>query len=526
MRGSGFVVVLAAAVACPCGVTSGQCDDKLLAELHAPSPKAGDYFGGGVAIEGNRLVVLALSAEAFVFELQGATWVLAATITGPPGTTYFSSVALDGDRILIGSGVALVGGVQTGAAFIYELQGATWVLVATLTAPNAAAFDDFGTSVALEEDVAVVSAPGADAGSVLDAGLVHVFQHVAGSWSHAHQIEAVDPTTSASFGRAVALWQDRLVVGARRANGASLLSGAVYVYGRHLGAWSQVAKLMPPGTTQGDQVGFDVAVHGTTIAIGGNEEISGVWVYEEVSPFWVLSDHLFPTQVPNMGFGPSVALDGDTLVVGSPRDDQVAWDAGATYVFERTPSGWVDTLKLLRPDGVQSDLLGYAVALSGDIAVLGAPYVDVPGLGDSVGAVYVFSTIPNPLPEYGTGCAGSGGYVPTLSVDYSYDGCFAPSDNVNLVIENALGGSFAVLFLGGSPAEVPMQAGCSLLLNLAPLAFLIPLSGSGPGAGEAYLAATIPPNASLGSVYLQAFIADPGVPHGYSNTNGARVTIH
>jgi hypothetical protein len=118
---------------------------------------------------------------------------------------------------------------------------------------------------------------------------------------------------------------------------------------------------------------------------------------------------------------------------------------------------------------------------------------------------------------HGVGCAGSGGTVPILSVG----GCPTPGGTVTLAVSQGLPGSAALLALGLVRAGEPMGGGCFLLLTPPWFSgIVLPLSGS----GSASLPVTLP-RAFLGSLTLQAFLLDGGVPQGFSDTNGIEVTI-
>lgn len=132
------------------------------------------------------------------------------------------------------------------------------------------------------------------------------------------------------------------------------------------------------------------------------------------------------------------------------------------------------------------------------------------------------STGGGPILPYGSGCAGTGGFVPDLSLT----GCVAPCGMVTLEMKGGLGGAPAFLFLGSQTAAIPMWFGCTL--NVAPLFGPfgpIMLSGSGAGAGAFSVGATIPITSPLGTVTTQGFVVDPGGVGGYSNTNGVQLTI-
>jgi hypothetical protein len=125
--------------------------------------------------------------------------------------------------------------------------------------------------------------------------------------------------------------------------------------------------------------------------------------------------------------------------------------------------------------------------------------------------------------SYGAGCDGSGGFLPTVAVD----GCTVPGGPVTIAIENGLGGATAILFLGASEASLPLQGGCTLLVDIA-AAFALPLGGAGPGNGSISFLSTIDPAAPTPTtVFFQAFVLDAGggPTAAFSASRGLAMTI-
>ncbi|MBI4880866.1 MAG: hypothetical protein HY812_14595 [Planctomycetes bacterium] len=144
-----------------------------------------------------------------------------------------------------------------------------------------------------------------------------------------------------------------------------------------------------------------------------------------------------------------------------------------------------------------------------------------PGAQDGVDLVQYTDECPGSITNHGFGCAGSGGFVPALALS----GCVRDGGTINVALTQALGGSFAVLFFGLSQAAIPMNGGCFLnLYPVLPVQIGLPLLGSGPGAGHIAFNAVVPPGLPAFTVDLQAFVAEPSLPHGFSNTNGVELT--
>ncbi len=123
--------------------------------------------------------------------------------------------------------------------------------------------------------------------------------------------------------------------------------------------------------------------------------------------------------------------------------------------------------------------------------------------------------------EVGSGCPGSQPSAPELG----WFGAPLPGAQVSLLLSNGLGGAASVTLVGAGAASVPIGDGCDLLVSPPVLPLLVPLGGSGPGAGTYSLPAVIPPTAPSGTIRMQAFVADPGGPIGLSATQGLAITI-
>lgn len=127
---------------------------------------------------------------------------------------------------------------------------------------------------------------------------------------------------------------------------------------------------------------------------------------------------------------------------------------------------------------------------------------------------------PGSATAVGAGCAGSGGFVPSLALN----GCPSPGEAVSLEIAGGLGGSNALLFFG-TPASIPAPGGCTLLVNPLPLVLSLPLGGAGAGTGSLTIPAVIPVASTPGTFDMQVFVIDGGVGHGFSNSNGVHVVL-
>jgi hypothetical protein len=330
-----------------------------VAKLTAADGAAGDQFGRSVAIDGNTIVVGAFhydnggSGAVYVFRTtnSGATYPQVAKLTASDAATndYFGySVAIDGGTVMVG---AYRKDDYTGSAYVFRTfnGGATYPQVAKLTASDAAAYDNFGISVAIDGATVVIGARNDDdAGS--GSGSAYVFRTSDGGASYGQVVKltASDAAAGDWFGYSVAIDGGTIVVGAY---GDASFTGAVYVFRTSDGgtSYDQVAKL-----TASDAASSDY-------------------------------------------FGGSVAIDGATVVVGAYVD----YPGGSTYVFRTTDGGatYPQVAKLTAGDAAAGDAFGTSVAIDGDTVVIGASHF----LNDGSGSAYVFdpnrpTSQPTPTP--------------------------------------------------------------------------------------------------------------------------------
>ncbi len=287
---------------------------------------------------------------------------------------------------------------------------------AELAAGDGAANDQLGASVAVSGTTIVVGAPGHDS----NQGAVYVFSEPAAGWATATQtaeLTASDGVAGDGLGSSVAVSGATIVAGAAQHKvGSQSYRGAAYVFTEPAGGWSmasspmtQTAELSPSDGAAFNEFGDAVAVSGATIAVGsvGHSFSQGaLYVFSEPAGGW--STASFPmTQTAeltasdgatNDELGASVAIDGSTIVGGSPNHEVGSNTyQGSAYVFTEPAGGWStasfpmnQTAELTASDGSANDDLGASVSVSGSTVVAGAPHHTV-GSNTDQGAVYVFS---------------------------------------------------------------------------------------------------------------------------------------
>ncbi len=406
--------------------------------LTADDGAKNDRFGVSVAVDGNTAVVGAFqptytdpdtsldvsrpgAAYVYIKDSNGA-WSQQAKLTasdGADGDEFGISVAVDGDNVVVG---ARGDDLDKGAIYVFtKPSDGDWTSTITetkLTATGGAADDLFGASVALYgESTIVVGAPG--------AGSAYVFTKNSGVWSQAANLTASNAQTGDEFGISVAVDDDTIAVGAYGKDGNSLTdSGLVYVFVKSGGAaWAtttETVQLRASDRDANDNFGRSVAVDtdtGTIVVgasgdrntVGGTEVGTGsTYVFTEPNTGWANSGGTETAKLTASDgahsdqFGRSVAVAGDTIVVGAHQNDDDGTDSGSIYVFIKPTNGWTDTtgtVKLTASDGKEGDRFGIALALDDDTALVAAPRNDANDDDDNArndvsdaGSAYVIGT--------------------------------------------------------------------------------------------------------------------------------------
>ena len=274
---------------------------------------------------------------------------------------------------------------DTAATYPITVDPVIWSEQATLTVDDVDPIDQFGASVALSGDTAVIGSPFRNTGTGfndLAAGEVYVFFRSGGAWSLQQALIAADGLRNALFGYSVAVAGDTLVIGAP---GHNNFTGKAYVYVRSGSNWSLQQSLVNLGGTFNDELGISVALSGETVLAGASRPAFGsgfgagkVHVFVRSGETWSLQQTLALSDgLPGDQFGFSVDLRGETALIGAPRRTQFApsyiQNAGQAYVFVRSDGTWSLQQTLTDPESTASGLFGYSVALNSDTALVGAP---------------------------------------------------------------------------------------------------------------------------------------------------------
>ncbi len=385
------------------------------------------------------------------------------------------SVAMDGNTLVIGakseqSNATGINGNQinnsasnSGAVYVFIKTGRVWSQQAYIKASNTDSGDKFGTSVAISGDTLVVGAPFEQSNasgingdesdnSLLGSGAAYVFVRNAGIWQQQAYLKGTNNTEGQQFGNAVAMVNDKIAIGAWRESNLTLRSGAVYVFERNSGVWSQHAYLKAPNAETEDRfgeslaltesttieivLGEPIAVTKSTLLIGApNEDSNAIgvngdqnnnsalssgaaYVFEKIGNNWDFQTYLKASNTNNQdNFGTAVDIDGNTLVISAvfegssstgvngDEGDNSSASAGAAYIFTQNQGVWSQQAYLKASNTDSSDQFGQHVSIDGDIVVVSARWEQSNATGingndgdnsvNAAGAVYSYERTNN-----------------------------------------------------------------------------------------------------------------------------------
>jgi hypothetical protein len=395
---------------------------------------------------------------------------------------FGTAVAIDGHTAIVGAPRADY--VSIGSAYIFDVSDPDQpIQVDKLTPSDGASGDKFGFSVAIDGDTAVIGAR-LDDDNGWRSGSVYIFRNDGnGNWLESAKITASDGAEDDGFGRSVAISGNTVLVGAPHDDDDGENSGSAYVFDIAIpGDPVELTKLLAQDGSEDSSLGRSVAIDGDTAIVGAYRDdeygyaAGSAYLFRDDSGSgdWVQVAKITASDAaPEARFGNAVAIDGDTAVVGAySASDHHGEDSGAAYVFERTGDVWIEKAKLNASDGAMSDLFGYSVAIYADSAMVGAVGDD--DNGESSGSVYIFRDDGNGnWIEIDKITASDGAHGDSFGCSVAIDGDTAivgASGDDNIVENSGSAYLFDVSCISTCPADINGDATVDVLDLLAVLA--------------------------------------------------------
>ena len=315
------------------------------------------------------------------------------------------SITPDGSTVIVGAHRNDTGGTNNGAAYIFTLSGTSWSQQAQIQASDAESMDHFGYGVDISEDgnTAIVGSWNEDT-TASNAGSAYIFTRSGTSWSQQAKIQHSGASQYDNFGNSVSITNDgnMAIIGARGYTDQvnSISPGCAFIFTRSGTSWSQQAQLLPSNPTSDDEFGWSVSISksdGNTAIVGSPKEDTGesnagsAYIYTRSGTSWSQQAQIQASDRQsndNFGNATSISDDGNTAIIGSPYEDSGAANTGAAYIFTRSGTTWSQQAKIQASDlpgggqfGISVDILG-----DGDTVAVGAQNAN-----NGAGYAYIFT---------------------------------------------------------------------------------------------------------------------------------------
>jgi PGF-pre-PGF domain-containing protein len=354
-----------------------------------------------------------MAGQAYVFQNTGGMWSQTAILNGSDitGTSagFGNSVSIYKDTALIGAKDQSFGPYsQAGEAYVFKNSGGTWRQTAILNASDKADYYTFGDSVSIYNDTIIVGSSTAKSGlGYYNVGAAYVFKNSGGSWRQDAILSASDKMAGSDFGYSVSVYNDTAVIGAIYAPSGVYTSGQAYVFRNAGGTWGQTAILNASDKGSNAEFGNSVSIYNDTILVGARSATSGgyknagqAYVFKNNGSNWNQIAILNASdKAASAGFGGSVSLSNDRALIGAKAANAGSGstykNAGQVYVFQNTAENWRQVAILNASDKASNAGFGDAVSIDNGMVLVGARTA-TSGSYKNAGQAYVFTLVTLP----------------------------------------------------------------------------------------------------------------------------------
>ncbi|MEZ5307728.1 MAG: hypothetical protein R2684_11345 [Pyrinomonadaceae bacterium] len=379
-------------------------------KLSPTDPVVGAHFGTSVSIEGDRLAIGASNqtngtsqaqGAVYIFDRSGMNWTQSSKmVPADVGSLdgFGTTVHLTQRALIAGSPLADTNGNRNqGAAYLFVNEAGSWIERAKYSPDEGALEDRFGDAVGVSGGYVIIGSPGSAVGANDDQGIAYGACFGCDDWSLGSTFHAANLPGVGRLGSAVAIDGDTAVVGAEYTDGTFPGQGAAFVLERINGRWIPTATLRAPDGAQEDNFGSSVAIDGDTIVVGAIGDLASVfrrgsaYVFRRAGCGWEYEAKLVPDSFSWIEmFGYSLAIEDDLIVVGGPQNSDFQQNQGAAYLYRRTGTGWNQETRFTDPAGMPGDRMGTSVDIDRGRVFVGAVGLQFAGHDPFAGAVYVY----------------------------------------------------------------------------------------------------------------------------------------
>jgi len=379
-----------------------------LAKMMASDSEPISFFGSALSIDNDYAIIGAhgdtdngpFSGAIYVFKRTGSTWTEEAKLLASDGMTndmFGHTVSMDGDYAIIGAPAA----DGPGYAYIFKNSGTNWTEEQKLTASDCEIWDEFGYSVSIDGEYAIIGAQYDD-----DKGSAYIFKRTGSTWTEEQKLTASDGEIWDLFGMSVAICGEYAIIGGF---GDDNYTGSAYIFKRTGSTWTEQAKLIASDIIPGERFGHSVGIDGDYAYIGtthDNNSKGAVYVFKRNGTVWTEEQKLTASDGKSAdNFGKSFSINDNCMIIGAYEDSDNGPHSGTVYVFNREGSTWIEKQKLHPSDGKTWQQFGFCISIDGDFVLIGAYAED-----DFTGSAYVFTTKQQPTaPDIDGPSSGSNG---------------------------------------------------------------------------------------------------------------------
>lgn len=398
-------------------------------------PVKGDQFGFSVAAAGNRLLAgspysdnpESMSGSAYLFQFTGNLWNEMAKLTASDGDfrdQFGYSVALASDYAAVG---ARLDDRDRGAVYIFRESAGSWHEDEKLVASDHFSGSQFGFSLSVNGNRLIVGAP-RHSYMFSRTGQAYIYDFDGVTWQESDILVASDFEYNDQFGHSVALQGDIAVIGTVNKD----TSGAVYVFRYNGQFWTQEAKLRAEDGATGDSFGQSISIDNNVIAIGAanvgdiHDEAGAAYIFRYNGSSWQQEAKIYPPDSQaNAHFGHSVSLQADRLLISAYKHDvpeTAGFNHGVAHLYQFDGQVWNLEKSFMASNAANGDAFGQSVSLTQERALIGAHVADDPdqsSQGINMGAVYSYA-LPKPAQPVGETCKAIKQAVPDAISGFYY----------------------------------------------------------------------------------------------------------
>jgi len=370
--------------------TIGFPEQNEIQKLIASDGTPHDYFGTSVAVDGDFMIIGApLNEEngydagaVYIYEYDGETWNEVQQILGQEFAQLGGAVDIEGNVAVIG---AIGDDWLRGGVYIYRYDGSTWNQEQLLT--DDIVNNAFGNAVSLVGDKLLIGAEDDNTNGQF-AGAAYIYHYIGTTWVEKQKLIGSDTESSDGFGRSVAVDDDVLIIGADYNDGAVNRSGSAYIYRYNGASWTEEQKLIASNGEQGDYFGSAVAIENNEVVIGAPQTSNGgkgiVYIFKDQGETWE-EIQIIETESSFAYFGYALARRGNSMIIGACKDE----GHGTAYLYRTSDQEWIEEEKYVASDAAYDDKFGSSVAIDDNVVLIGAPDENNQN-GEEAGSAYVF----------------------------------------------------------------------------------------------------------------------------------------